>query len=242
MAVITFSRQVGSRGSYIAAQVATVLGWRYYDREILHQAAAAIGLTGEADLERLSKLEEQRGLVRGLLDILGVQPPIPTVPSASLRELTAVSDEVEMLMKREGMSSAEARQRILSDRHTLPISDVSYRDLLTQVITELARAGNAVIMGRGSQVILRTFAGTLHVQIVAPYLTRIERLMEREVLDRASAKQRVAHADEMRAGFMRRHFNVDWLDPTSYDCVFNNSDHLSEQFIIDSIVAMARRL
>src|SRR3972149_3965836 len=101
MAVITFSRQVGSRGSYIAAQVATVLGWRYYDREILHQAAAAIGLTGEADLERLSKLEEQRGVVRGLLDILGVQPPIPTVPSASLRELTAVGDEVEMLMKRE---------------------------------------------------------------------------------------------------------------------------------------------
>jgi hypothetical protein len=27
-----------------------------------------------------------------------------------------------------------------------------------------------------------------------------------------------------------------------YDCMFNNSDHLSEQFIIDSIVAMARRL
>jgi len=66
--------------------------------------------------------------------------------------------------------------------------------------------------------------------------------MEREVLDRASAKQRVAHLDEMRAGFMRRYFSVDWLDSTLYDCVFNNSSHLSEQFIIDSIVAMVRRL
>jgi cytidylate kinase len=119
---------------------------------------------------------------------------------------------------------------------------VSYHDLLTQVIIELAQAGNVVIMGRGSQVILSTFPGTLHIQVVAPYLTRVECLMEREVLDRASAKQRVAHADEMRAGFMRRYFNVDWLDPTLYDCVINNSGHLSEQFIIDSIVAMVHRL
>jgi cytidylate kinase len=242
MAAITFSRQVGSRGSYIATQVATVLGWRYYDREILYQAAAAMGLTGEAGLARLSGLEEKRGLVRSFLDVLGVQPAIPTVPSASLRELEAVGGEVENLMKREGLSLAEARQRVLSDRYTLPIGEVSYRDLLTQVITELAQAGNVVIIGRGSQVILGTFPGTLHIQIVAPYLTRVERLMEREVLDRASAKQRVMHSDEMRAGFMRRYFSVDWLDPTLYDVVYNNSGHMSEQFIIDSIVAMARRL
>ena len=43
--------------------------------------------------------------------------------------------------------------------------------------------------------------------------------MEREVLDRASAKQRVTHADEMRAGFMRRYFSVDWLDPTVTDSI-----------------------
>jgi cytidylate kinase len=237
-----FFQASGQPGSYIATQVATALGWRYYDRELLHQAAAALGLTGEANLERLSKMEEQRGLVRSFLDILGVQPAIPTVPSASLRELAAVGDEAEILRKREGLSLADARQRVLSDHYTLPIGEVSYRDLLTQIVTELAQAGNAVIMGRGSQVILRTFPSALHIQIVAPYLTRIERLMEREVLDRASAKQRVAHADEMRAGFMRRYFNVDWLDPTLYDCVFNNSGHISEQFITDSIVAMARRL
>jgi hypothetical protein len=242
MAVITFSRQVGSQGSYIAAQVATVLGWRYYDREILHQAAAVIGLTSEAELERLSALEEKRGVVRSLLDVLGVQPAIPAIPSASMRELKASEKEIQLLTAREGLSPSQARESILSSRYALPMGEVRYRDLLTQVITELAQAGDAVIMGRGSQVILRTFPATLHIQIVAPYLTRVECLMKREVLDRASAKQRVAHADEMRAGFMRRYFNVDWLDLTLYDCVFNNSGHVSEQFIVDSIVAMARRL
>ncbi len=146
------------------------------------------------------------------------------------------------MMEREGLSLPEAHQRVLRDDYAVPFSEVSYRSLLTEVITELARTGNAVIIGRGSQVILSAFPGTLHIQIVAPYLKRVECIMEREVLDRASAKQRVAHADEMRAGFMRRYFKVDWLDPTLYNCVFNNSGHLSEQFIVDSIVSMARRL
>lgn len=242
MAVITVSRQVGSRGSYIATQVATQLGWRYYDREILHRVAASLNLTGEADLERLSRLEEKRGLVRRFLDALGLQPPVPSVPSASLRELESAGGEIELLMKREGISLDEARQRVLSDYHPLPIDEASYRELITQVITELAQAGQAVIMGRGGQVILGPVPGTLRLQIVAHYLVRVERLMERENLNRDSAKQRVTTADQQRADFMLRYFNVDWLDPTLYDVVFNNSGHISEQVIIDSIVAMARRL
>ena len=51
-------------------------------------------------------------------------------------------------MKHEGLSPAEARERVLTSRYALPIGEVSYRDLLTQVITELDWAGNAVIMGR----------------------------------------------------------------------------------------------
>ncbi len=242
MAVITFSRQVGSRGSYIAAQVAQALGWRYYDREILHRAAAAIGLTGEADIEWLAHLEEPRGALRRLLETLGLQPAIPTVPSASLRELEAASSEIEALMKHEGLSLSEARQRALGSRYTLPVNEVVYRDLITRVITELAQAGHAVIMGRGSQVILSPFPGALRVQVVAHYLVRVERIMEREGLDRDAAKLRITAADQARAGFMQRYFGVDWLDPTLYDVVFNNSGRISESVIIDSIVAMARRL
>ena len=242
MAVITISRQVGSRGSYIAVEVAKRLGWRYYDREILHQAAATVGLTSEADFERLVKLDERPGFEPKILDALGVQPAVPAEPSASLRELQAASGEIESLVKREELTVDEARERALSKRHTLPLDESSYRNLITQVIGDLAQAGNAVIMGRGGNVILSAFPNVLRIQIVAHYLVRVERLMEREGLNRASAKLRVTDSDQMRAEFMRRYFGVDWLDPSLYDVVFNSSGHVSEQTIIDSIVTMAREM
>jgi len=242
MAVITISRQVGSQGSYIAAEVARILGWRYYDREILHRAAATIGLTNEADFERLVKLDERPGFARKILDALGVQPAVPAEPSASLRELQAAGGEIESMVKREEVTVDEARERALSKRHTLPLNESNYRNLITQVISELAQAGNAVIVGRGSNVILSAQTGALRVQIVAHYLVRVERLMDREGLNRASAKLRVTDSDQMRADFMRRYFGVDWLDPSLYDVVFNSSGHVSEQMIIDSIVTMAREL
>jgi cytidylate kinase len=242
MAVITISRQVGSRGSYIAAEVAKRLGWRYYDREILHRAAATVGLTNEADFERLVKLDERPGFARRILDVLGVQPAVPAEPSATLRELQAASGEIESLVKREELTLDEARERALSKRHTLPLDESSYRNLITQVINELAQAGNAVIIGRGGNVILSAHTDVLRVQIVAHYLVRVERLMEREGLNRNSAKLQVTDSDQIRAEFMHRYFGVDWLDPSLYEVVFNNSGHVSEQTIIDSIVTMAREM
>jgi cytidylate kinase len=241
MAVITISRQVGSRGSYIAVEVAKRLGWRYYDREILHQAAATVGLTSEADFERLVKLDERPGYAPKIVDALGVQPAVPAEPSASLRELQAASGEIESLVKREELTVDEARERALSKRHTLPLDESSYRNLITGVIGDLAKAGNAVIMGRGGNVILSALPSVLRIQIVAHYLVRVERLMEREGLSRASAKLRVTDSDQMRADFMHRYFGVDWLDPTLYDVVFNNSGHVSEQSIMDCMVEMARK-
>jgi cytidylate kinase len=242
MAVITISRQVGSQGSYIAAEVARILGWRYYDREILHQAAATVGLTTEADFERLVKLDERPGAARRILDVVGVQPAIPAEPSATLRELQAARGEIEALVKREELTVDEARERALSKRHTLPLTETHYRNLMTQVVTELAQAGNSIIIGRGANVILSAHTDVLRVQVVAHYLVRVERLMDREGLNRASAKLRVTDSDQMRAEFMRRYFGVDWLDPSLYDVVFNTSGHVSEQTIIDSIVTMAREM
>ena len=45
MAVITISRQVGSGGTEIAAQVCTRLGYRYLDKWLLSKTAAEVGLS-----------------------------------------------------------------------------------------------------------------------------------------------------------------------------------------------------
>jgi cytidylate kinase len=45
MAIITISRQVGSGSDEIASQVAKLLGYRYFDKRLMIQVAAEMGLS-----------------------------------------------------------------------------------------------------------------------------------------------------------------------------------------------------
>ena len=60
--VITLSRQLGSGGSYMGADAATLLGFRYLDREILQHAAMEAGFPDEAMVEALAYQEQVPGL------------------------------------------------------------------------------------------------------------------------------------------------------------------------------------
>ena len=51
MSVITVSRQRGSKGSYIALEVANQLALRYLDREILDSVAREAGVPAEEEWE-----------------------------------------------------------------------------------------------------------------------------------------------------------------------------------------------
>ncbi len=44
MAVVTFSRQIGSEGDAIAERICQQLGYRYFDKQVMAEAAAATGL------------------------------------------------------------------------------------------------------------------------------------------------------------------------------------------------------
>jgi len=87
MAVLTVSRQLGSRGNEIAAGVAERLSLRFVDREVIHRAAQEAGVP-HATLLELS-YEGQRSLIERVLDIVNTIPVIPQVPHASRRKTTA---------------------------------------------------------------------------------------------------------------------------------------------------------
>ena len=44
--VITISRQYGSGGRELANKIAEKLGYKLYDRQIVHMAAAQLGISG----------------------------------------------------------------------------------------------------------------------------------------------------------------------------------------------------
>jgi cytidylate kinase len=103
------------------------------------------------------------------------------------------------------------------------------------VVQGLAKEGNVLVVGRGSQVLLRKHPGALHVQIVAPMSDRVKTVMVRYKLDKKMAESRVRASDRGRADYLRRYHGVDWLDPTLYHLVINTG-HIPVAAAVDLIV------
>ena len=88
---------------------------------------------------------------------------------------------------------------------------------LTQKIVEQAYAdGNCVIVGRGSQCILRHKPGVFHAFVYAPYKQRILRLRKRLAPD-VNIEQRIRKVDEERSKYLQGCHGKCWTDPHLYD-------------------------
>src|SRR5512141_874455 len=59
------------------------------------------------------------------------------------------------------------------------MTEEGFQIIASDLIREIARVGNAVIVGRAAQCILRGYSPTFHVHIIAPFITRVERIAER---------------------------------------------------------------
>ena len=86
---------------------------------------------------------------------------------------------------------------------------------------ELAAQNNVVIVGRGGQVILKGIPGTLHFRIIAPYATRLSRVMEENGYDEKNAQRTIRQRDSDSAGYLSTYFNSGWNDSNLYDLVIN---------------------
>jgi cytidylate kinase len=234
MPVITVSRQRGSMGSYVALEAARKLEMRYLDREIIQSVAQEAGLEAEA----VEAIEERVGRLARTLYLLNLRSKLPAVASASLREQESFEEQVRELMDREGLSEELAVARLESAAAPEYVPRADYLDLVTSVILEQATRGQAMIVGRGGQMILRGRPGVLHVQVIAKFETRVYNIIQREGIKWREAAHRVRLADEQRAGYMRRFYNVDWLDSTLYDLVIN-TDQIPPEVAMDMIIVAA---
>ena len=98
-----------------------------------------------------------------------------------------------------------------------------YVDLLHEIITRIADEGNAVIIGRGSQYILRDHEDTFHVLLVADKEDRIKFMEKNYDL---SAKEAVAIVDgqtKRRTNLYKKFGKEDYDQPHLYHLVINTS-------------------
>lgn len=115
---------------------------------------------------------------------------------------------------------------------------------LEAAIYEFAGNGNAVIVGRGGQILLKELPGVLNVRIRAPWNARLKRIMALEGGDEKKAARLLQRSDHDSAGFLRTFFDENWEDQDLYDLIINTAKLSLEsgvQAIIDSISSTAIR-
>ncbi len=192
MAVITISRQYGSGGDEVAARVCEILGYSYFDKQMMVQAASEVGLSEDEVVD----FSEDNYVVRGFLDrLLGFrrQPQVETrVQEPEGSKLTVQSLDQEHGVK-----------------------------LVRRTILSAWERGNVVILGRGGQVILKEHPGVLHIRIQAPPGARVLRIQQKENLGLEAARALTRRRDDSATEYMKNFFNVEWDNPLLYHLSIN---------------------
>jgi cytidylate kinase len=103
------------------------------------------------------------------------------------------------------------------------IDEEIYVDLLHQIINRLADEGNTVIIGRGSQYILRDREDAYHILLVAQKEDRIKFMEENYDLSPKEAALVVSRQDKRRTNLYRKFGKEDYDKPHLYHLVINSS-------------------
>jgi CMP/dCMP kinase len=204
MSVITISRQFGSHGDEIAARVGDILHYQKFDKSIITQAAAEAGLHSED----ITDYSEENYRVRSFLNRIFGRP-------------TALG---QARMWKENASGERSLEEIA-------LTEGAVVSLVEKAIRTAFRKGNMVIIGRGSQVILKHQSGVIHVRIVAPLEDRIQ-FVKKWLIDtkelsstnrnaRQTAQELIMERDAASADYIQRFYHVDWNDPLLYSLVLN---------------------
>jgi cytidylate kinase len=112
------------------------------------------------------------------------------------------------------------------------------RQLVQQLVLEVAETGSCVIVGRGSAYYLGSRPDAFHVFSYAPFEDKVHRLRssgksEREAMELAQT------VDLDRAAFIKKYFNVDWPERHRFHLMVNSS--LGEEVVLEIILGAVQR-
>jgi cytidylate kinase len=92
---------------------------------------------------------------------------------------------------------------------------------ISATIVRLAKVGNAIILGRGANLITADLPHMLHVRMVASLERRVESFQVFEQLSRKEALERIQREDLGRERYLKKHFEKNIDDPLLYHLVVN---------------------
>lgn len=197
--VICIARTLGAGGEEVGQIIAAKLGYGYVDNEIIERAAARAGVSAES----VAKAERPPGLLSRILDGLAA-----------------------------GGGAGEASMAVLAGGSMYvppgdwaPHAQLSYEELIQQVIIEVANQGKTVILAHGASICLRDRDDTIRVFVTATAENRVERTQTDGVTAQA-AERAVRASDRARREFLWRFYGLRNELPTHYDMTIS-TDALS---------------
>lgn len=217
MAVVTISGQAGSGARDVGRLAAARLQLDYVDQEILVEAARALGVPVETVV---SKDERTAGLGERIATML--RRFLERSAAAGATDPTLGAGGLDVVL---GRTYAEAA----AGEGLAEVTDKRYLETLCSVVRELAGQGDVVIIGRGSQAILKDWPGACHVLLVAPRQRRIEAIAQRDHVDVEEAARRLQAGDKGRADFHHKFFKINVDDPAHYHLTINTGRFSFEQ-------------
>jgi hypothetical protein len=224
---VTISRQLGSLGDEIGQDAARVLGYSYVDRHIVETVSQRM----EAPEEAIHEIEEKsptfpkrvaNAIIQAFADGSRLAPLAGVVPTP----IMPAADDVE--------------QDQSPPVFTFDLNDTLYLNFVRQVIKDVAERGDAVIVGRGTHLLLRDLPHSLHVHVVAPMKVRAERLMRERQCSYEAAEKAASNSDNARESYTQRFYHTRWSDPNQYDLTINTA-RLSREHAVNLIVSAVKR-
>jgi CMP/dCMP kinase len=120
------------------------------------------------------------------------------------------------------------------------MDDQTYARIVQETMERFAAEGNAVIVGRGGQMVLRDWPSALHVHIYAPPEIRVQRLCDRLNISELEARRSVETSDEQKRLYIRNaHGNANWKDAKHYHLMINTG-YISPEIAAELIIQAAR--
>jgi cytidylate kinase len=209
MALITMSREPGSGGNELARRICKNLSYRLFERNMMNEIASELGL--DAD--------ETRGIGENLGDssifTKFIDPGYHVTKTGSW-----IDDDYGVW--------ADIKKKI---------GDLKSVQLQADIIKAASKKGNMVIVGRGSQAILKDVPGVFHVRIIAPPEKRAEHTAKECGLEIGEARKKVAERDKASFEYVKKNYHIDPRDPMHYHLIVNTGQ-LSLEDAEKAIVAM----
>jgi cytidylate kinase len=117
--------------------------------------------------------------------------------------------------------------------------DKTYRRMLTQVISEIARTGNLIIQGRGGFFILRDQPDAYHVCLVASEAERVQILKDEYQFKQTTAEKIAGVEEKNRIRFLQGYGLENPNDPVHYHLTLNTG-RVSHKKAVDLICGLVQ--